>query len=76
MLLIGHGSLCLIDVGDAALRSSGNMLQFLLRTNLMGWARFGTLALKELSVWHNAGHIDADAVDDYLDIEYKKMLKI
>jgi len=76
MLLIGHGSLCFIDVGDAALRSSGNMLQFLLRTNLVGWARFGTLVLKELSVWHNAGHIDADAVDDYLDIEYKKMLRI
>ncbi|MDM8558273.1 hypothetical protein [Candidatus Parabeggiatoa sp. HSG14] len=73
MLLIGHGSLCLIDVGDAALRSSGNMLQFLLRTNLVGWARFGTLVLKELSVWHNAGHIDADAVDDYLDIEYKRI---
>lgn len=74
MLLIGHGSLCLIDAGDAAIRSGGDMVQFLLRTNLIAWARFGTLAIKELNTWYNAGHIDSDAVDEYLDNEYKKIL--
>ena len=76
MLLVAHGTLCLIDAGDAALRSGGEMIQFLLRTNIIGWARFGSLALKEVYAWYNAGHIDADAVDEYLDAEYKKMLKL
>lgn len=74
MLLVAHGSLCLIDAGDAALRSGGDMIQFLLRTNLIGWARFGTLALKEIHAWYNAGHIDATAVDEYLDSELKKLI--
>ncbi|MET2900396.1 hypothetical protein ABXV22_19065 [Vibrio rotiferianus] len=73
MLLVAHGTLCLIDAGDAALKSGGDMVQFLLRTNLIGWARFGTLALKEVYAWHNAGHIDVDAVDEYLDAELKKL---
>ncbi|MBS4704809.1 hypothetical protein Q7I15_04730 [Aeromonas veronii] len=74
MLLVAHGALCLIDAGDAALKSGGEMVQFLLRTNLIGWARFGTLALKEVYAWYNAGHINADAVDEYLDFEMEKLL--
>lgn len=74
MLLVAHGSLCIVDIGDAAIRSGGEMIQFLLRTNIIGWAMFGTLALRESYAWYNAGHVDADAVDDYLDAEYKKML--
>lgn len=75
MLLVGHGTLCLVDAGDAALRSGGDMIQFLLRTNLIGWARFSSLAVKELYAWYNAGHIDAEAVDQYLEAEYSRMLK-
>lgn len=74
MLLVSHGSLCLIDAGDAALCSGGDMVQFLLRTNILGWARFGTLAIKELNAWYNAGHIDSEAVDEYLEKEYRKLL--
>lgn len=74
MLLVAHGTLCLIDAGDAALRSGGDMIQFLLRTNLIGWVRFGTLALKEVHAWYNAGHIDVDAVNEHLDMELKKLL--
>ena len=74
MLLVAHGTLCLVDAGDAALRSGGEMLQFLLRTNIIGWARFGTLAIKELNAWYNSGRIDAEAVDHYLEQEYSRML--
>jgi len=48
---------------------------FLSRTNLIAWVRFGQLTLKELNTWYNAGHIDTDAVDEYLDKEYKAMLR-
>ncbi len=74
MLLVGHGTLCLIDGVDAYIRSGGEMVTFLSRTNLLAWARFGQLGLKELNAWYNSGHIDADAVDEYLDQEYKRML--
>jgi hypothetical protein len=74
MLLVGHGVLCLIDGCDAFVRSGGDMVSFLLRTNYLGWIRFGHLGLKELNAWYNAGHIDCDAVDEYLEKEYSRML--
>jgi len=75
MLLVGHGTLCLIDGVDAYIRSGGEMVTFLSRTNLLAWVRFGQLSLKELNTWYNSGHIDADVIDEYLDKEYKQMLK-
>lgn len=76
MLLVGHGTLCLMDGVDAAIRSGGDMVQFLLRTNLIAWVRFGQLGLKELNAWYNSGHIDAEVIDEYLDKELKQMLKV
>jgi hypothetical protein len=74
MLLIAHGSLCLVDGADAALRSGGDIVQFMLRSNLIAWARFGTLGLKELRAWYKEGGLDIEAVDTYLDAEYKRLL--
>lgn len=50
MLLIGNGTLCLMDGADAALRSGGNALLFFTRMNLIAWARFGLLAVKEVLI--------------------------
>jgi hypothetical protein len=74
MLLVAHGSLCLIDTTDAALRSNGNMIQFMLRSNLIAWTRFSMLALKELKAFYREGSMDVDAVDDYLEAEYRRLL--
>jgi hypothetical protein len=74
MLLVGHGTLCIMDGADAAIRSGGEMVQFLLRTNLIAWVRFGHLGLKELNAWYNSGNIDSDAVDKYIDDGLKQML--
>jgi hypothetical protein len=57
MLLVAHGSLCLVDTTDAALRSGGDIIQFMLRSNLIAWARFGTLAIKELHSWYRSGNL-------------------
>lgn len=46
MLLISHGTLCLADIADATLSSGGNIIAFMLRSNLIVWTRFGTLAIK------------------------------
>lgn len=75
MLLVGHGALCLVDGIDAGLRSGGDPVQFLLRTNLIGWVRFGHLSLKELHAWIKSGKMDIEKVDEYLDNEFKTMLK-
>ncbi|MGE4339716.1 MAG: hypothetical protein AB7E55_27695 [Pigmentiphaga sp.] len=74
MLLVGHGTLCIVDGVDAAIRSGGEMIQFMLRANIIGWARFGTLALKEVKAWYISGSMDVDAVDAYLDAECERLL--
>jgi len=76
MLLIAHGSLCLVDTADASLLSGGNIIQFMLRSNLIAWARFGTLALKELKACYSQGNLDDEAVDQYLDAEYARLLAV
>lgn len=74
MLMVAHGSLCLVDAADAALRSYGDIVGFMLSSNLVAWARFGTLALREMRAWYASGSLDVDAVDDYLDREYRKIV--
>jgi len=74
MLLIGHGTLCLVDGTDAALRSGANIVAFMLRCNLIAWARFGTIALKELKACYAVGSLDLQAVDEYLDAEYSRLI--
>ena len=49
MLLVGHGCLCLVDATDAGLRCGGVLLTFLLRLNLIAWARLGFAGLKEIN---------------------------
>lgn len=74
MLLVGHGTLCIMDGADAAIRSGGEMVQFLLRTNLIAWVRFGHLSLKEVNAWWNEGKIDEEAIDKYLEEDLKQIL--
>ena len=50
MLIIAHGTLCVIDVADAGMRSGGNALTFLLRLNLIAWYRLTALVLKEVFI--------------------------
>lgn len=50
MLLFGHGTLCIMDGADAAIRSGGNWLTFFTRLNIVAWFRFVTLVLKEVCI--------------------------
>ena len=50
MLLFGNGTLCIMDGADAAIRSGGNWLLFFTRMNIIAWARFLTLVLKEICI--------------------------
>ncbi|WP_455539121.1 hypothetical protein [Terrisporobacter sp.] len=50
MLIVGDGALCLVDGADALIKSGGNAVAFVLRLNMIGWARFIVLVFKELSI--------------------------
>lgn len=50
MLLVGHGTLCLMDGIDAGIRSGGDALLFFTRLNLVAWFRLVTLAFKEVCI--------------------------
>ena len=42
MLTIAHGTFCMMDLGDATIRTliSGNIREFALRLNIIGIGRF------------------------------------
>lgn len=73
MLLVSHGTLCLMDGIDAAAKSAGEPVQFLLRANFIGWTRLSMVALKEVNAIFNVSKLDIDAVDQYLEQEYKNL---
>lgn len=50
MLLIGNGTLCVMDGIDAGVRSGGNFLAMFTRLNLIAWFRFCTLVIKEVCI--------------------------
>lgn len=50
MLLLGNGTLCVMDSIDAGVKSGGNFLVFFMRLNIIGWLRFVTLVLKEVFI--------------------------
>lgn len=50
MLIIGDGTLCLMDGADAAIRSGGNWVIFFLRLNIVAWFRLVTLVLREVCI--------------------------
>ena len=50
MLLIGNGTLCVIDAIDAGVHSGGNTLVLFMRLNLVAWFRLVKLVLKEVCI--------------------------
>ena len=50
MLIIGDGTLCLMDGADAAIRSGGNWVTFFLRLNIVAWFRLVSLVFREVCI--------------------------
>lgn len=50
MLIIGDGTLCLMDGADAAIRSGGNWVNFFLRLNIVAWYRLVSLVFREVCI--------------------------
>ena len=50
MLIIGDGTLCLMDGADAAICSGGNWVNFFLRLNIVAWYRLVLLVFREICI--------------------------
>lgn len=80
MLLIGNGTLCVMDGIDAGIKSGGNFLVFFMRMNLCAWVRFATLVLKEVCIRVGLSNALQQQLDAYkrineLLVQYLNQLK-
>lgn len=84
MLLAGEGSLCLVDFGDALIRSKGvetvsYTIDVLLHMNFKAWKKFSVnLAISgvmEVRLNYNCNHIDIDKLNDDLQDEWGRMVE-
>ena len=50
MLIVGDGTLCLMDGADAAIRSGGDAVKFLSRLNIIAWFRLVSLVFREVCI--------------------------
>jgi len=75
MLVVGHGALCLVDAGDAAILSGGVALLFASRLNMVAWTRFGIAAFKEARAIYLSKGIDFESLNKDLELEWERVLK-
>ncbi|MGN0688655.1 MAG: hypothetical protein ACI4KA_11200 [Oscillospiraceae bacterium] len=73
MQLIGNGTLCLIDGGEATLKSrlkGGNLIVFISRLNYMAWMNLVRLVLRELRMQLGLSGMDEE-IEAYILINKK-----
>ena len=70
---MGHGCLCLVDAADAAIRSWGNMMNFLLHINIVAWSRFAILGYHEIRAWYNKDALNVEEMEKDLNAEWQSL---
>lgn len=67
MLIVGNGTLCLIDGTEAAVQGivQGSVVKFICHLNLIGWARLIMLVLRELHI--RFGSVIGDVVNRFFN---------
>lgn len=73
MLLVGHGTLSMIDCIDASIRSKGDVLNFALHLNITAWSRFAFAGLQEIRSIYNRNTLNIEALDNDLQQEWKRL---
>lgn len=68
MLMMGTGTLCLMDGVDAAIRSGGNWVAFFLRLNIIAWFRLAVLVLREICIRAKISYPLQKELDAYIRI--------
>lgn len=75
MLTVGIGSMCVVDLGHAAVTSWGNWVKFFDGLNLMAWARFGLQGARELQALAEREMGNLMAVNDSVSQEWDCLLE-
>lgn len=75
MLIVGHGTLCLLDGADAALRSGGNPLLFATRLNMVAWSRLAFSGLLEVRSLYKEKGLDLQALEKDLEKEWERLFQ-
>ena len=68
MLIIGNGTLCLMDGADAVIRSGGNWVTFFLRLNIVAWYRLIVLVFREICIRAGISFSLQKQLDTYVKI--------
>lgn len=76
MLLVGHGTLCLLDGTDAAIRSGGNPLLFATRVNMVAWSRLAFSGLLEVRSLYKEKGIDLQALERDVEREWERLFGV
>lgn len=74
MMTVGVGSLCLVDLGTAALSSWGNWVKFFSELNLVAWARFGLQGVHELQGLAHREIDNMTSIQDDISMEWERLL--
>ena len=68
MLIVGDGTLCLMDGVDAAIRSGANWIIFFLRLNIIAWFRLVALVFREVCIRAGISYPLQKQLDSYIRI--------
>ena len=74
MLLVGHGCLCLVDAADAAIRSWGNLMNFMLHLNAVAWVRFARVGYLEFRAMYKKDALNTEAMESDLKAGWESLL--
>ena len=75
MLIVSNGTLCIIDGLDAAIRSGGNLVKFILRLNLIAWFKLVLMILKEIMIQYGFTYADLKLVFQRINAALEEALE-
>jgi hypothetical protein len=73
MLVVGHGSLCLVDGIDAGIRSGGTLIGFALHINMIAWSRYAFSALLEIRALYKENSLDLVSMEKDISLEWERL---
>lgn len=75
MLIVSNGALCIVDGLDAAIRSGGNLVKFILRLNLIAWFKLVLMILKEIMIRYGFTYADLKLVFQRINAALEEALE-
>lgn len=74
MLLVGHGTLCILETGEAVIAHYGDPMQIALHMNFMAWVRFAWLGYREINSIYNRKIRNIARMDRDIEEEWERLL--